>query len=536
MLWVLPLVAGVVVVVVVVALAAIRRELAQSVIESQLRALGFEHVTHEVESFGPSRMGVRNLRFGQNDDFVVDEIEARYSLPNLRIGRIDSIAIRGVHLRARMDDDGLSLGVLDPLLDSENSDDTATAPDFALPVAHVSIEGISIALETDQGLLESTGSLAAHASENGSIELEFALAATHPQIGPDSPLEITGKATANANEIRFDFTAANKLRELVMIGSGHHDFATASGELQFDTDPLEFRSGGLQPVALIPQVKGMIETASGSIEAKGSIHWGAGEDLRSQLDIALRDLSVTSIQGSIENLNAAIRVEGPWPPSTPAKQLLSMAQIDFGLQLQNGLIAFQLRPDGMLDVSSAEWTLAGGKVRTRGRIDPTAMSQSLVLDLTDLELSELLELVDLSGLSGSGQLRGRIPIRRRGTTVEIRDGQLSATPAGGWIRYQPNAGVAGIANQGQGFDVLLAALRNFHFRELSASIDGDTEGPVNVAIHLAGANPDYLSGHPVEFNLNVEAHLVDLLRNATAVYKIPQQIEDRLAEISGAGP
>ena len=66
--------------------------------------------------------------------------------------------------------------------------------------------------------------------------------------------------------------------------------------------------------------------------------------MRSGIDIAVRDLSVTSEQGNVENLNAAVRVDGPWPLSTPKKQLLSMALVDFGLQLQNGLIAFQLSP------------------------------------------------------------------------------------------------------------------------------------------------------------------------------------------------
>jgi hypothetical protein len=279
-------------------------------------------------------------------------------------------------------------------------------------------------------------------------------------------------------------------------------------------------------------LKGAIESLTGTVESKGILWWSAEGAVRIGLDVALRDMSVASELGSIDRLNAAIHLDGPRPLSTPAKQQISMAEIDFGLPLHNGLIEMQLRRDGLLDISSAEWALAGGKVRTSGRFDPRATTQSLVLDLVDLDLTEVLKLVDLSGLSGSGKLNGRLPVTRRGSTVEIRNGVLAGTPEGGWIRYAPDAGMASAATQQEDLNIVLAALRNFRYREISITLDGDTEGPVDVAIHLAGANPDYLAGHPVEFNLNVNSYLVDLLRKASAGYRIPQQIEKNLKKIS----
>ena len=61
-------------------------------------------------------------------------------------------------------------------------------------------------------------------------------------------------------------------------------------------------------------------------------------------------------------------------------------------------------------------------------------------------------------------------------------------------------------------------------------MDGDTRGEVEVAVHLGGSNPNYQGGRRVEFNLNVEARLADLLRAGLAAYRVPEVIEKRLEE------
>jgi hypothetical protein len=368
---------------------------------------------------------------------------------------------------------------------------------------------------------------------SGSLRAATLVDTQNPARLPE--LSLAGTFEVVADEVEFDLTAASRGDELVITARGVHDVAAGRGEARVRMKPLDFTADGLQPATLSPLLGESVEAASGSIEARGAVAW-EGEAVRSDLDVALRDLSVSSVEGGVEHLNAAIRVSGPWPPSTPAGQLVSMARVDFGLELTNGLITFQLGPDGVLDLASAEWSLAGGTIRTSGKTDLGAETQELVLELADIDLSQLLALADIDGLTGSGTLHGRVPVVRRGATLEIRNGKLSAAEAGGWIRYRADAGFAGVASQGQGFNVVLAALENFHYDGLEATLDGDTSGPVNVSIHLAGANPDYLAGHPIEFNLNIESRLVDLLQKATAVYRIPAEIERKLQEMSEESP
>ena len=85
-----------------------------------------------------------------------------------------------------------------------------------------------------------------------------------------------------------------------------------------------------------------------------------------------------------------------------------------------------------------------------------------------------------------------------------------------------------LANQGYGIEQLLGALEDFHYDVLEIDVDGDTQGEVLVRVHLGGFNPNYQRGRRVEFNLNVEARLADLLRAGLVAYRVPEVILKRL--------
>ena len=59
-------------------------------------------------------------------------------------------------------------------------------------------------------------------------------------------------------------------------------------------------------------------------------------------------------------------------------------------------------------------------------------------------------------------------------------------------------------------------------------LDGDANGTMKLVLHLVGVNPEFQDGRPLHYNLSIESRLADLLRKGAAVYKIPQEIEERL--------
>jgi hypothetical protein len=172
--------------------------------------------------------------------------------------------------------------------------------------------------------------------------------------------------------------------------------------------------------------------------------------------------------------------------------------------------------------------MAGGGIHAAGRIDPSAGEQTLVLDVDALDLGEMLALVALDGLSGTGLLDGRIPIVRRGGTIALRNAALAARGAGGRIRYRPAAEIARMAAAEPRLRLLLDALDDFRYDVLTVALDGETSGAVEIVLHLGGSNPGLKGGRRVEFTLDLEAEIADLLRVDRAVRSVPARIEERV--------
>ena len=78
----------------------------------------------------------------------------------------------------------------------------------------------------------------------------------------------------------------------------------------------------------------------------------------------------------------------------------------------------------------------------------------------------------------------------------------------------------------------LAALENFHWTRLDLALNGNTRDTTVIGFHFKGENPDYLDGHPVELNVEIESQLADLLRKGSASYEIPGKIEKRLTDFA----
>ena len=114
-----------------------------------------------------------------------------------------------------------------------------------------------------------------------------------------------------------------------------------------------------------------------------------------------------------------------------------------------------------------------------------------------------------------------------GAEAVIRGGEL-VSDGPGWVRYRPDQAPAALQAGGENVNLLLQALENFRYEELRLTIDGRTDGEMDVGLHIAGANPDLYDGYPIEFNLNLEGALAEILRASLAGYRIPESIRERM--------
>jgi hypothetical protein len=341
-------------------------------------------------------------------------------------------------------------------------------------------------------------------------------------------ITLAGTVAPRADVLGFALRAATPQSGVVWHADGSFDPEAMKWDAELRMEPVLFVKEGLQPGQLAPWLAPFFSAASGKLEATGRALYAKGKP-RLVLDLAARDLAFVTANAQVEGVNGTLRVEGPSPFATPPAQQVAIGRIRFGLELTNGLITGQLRPDGVIAIQSAEWQTLGGRVFTSGDFDPDAKHQALVLQAENLDLTQLLALIDLEGLGGEGRLDGRLPIDRSAEAILIRDGVLSARP-GARIRYQPPPGVQALRDSGQGFELLLGAFDNLEVETLELKLDGDANGPMKLVLRLVGVNPQFQDGRPLHYTLSVESRLADLLRQGIAAYQIPQHIEQRLQQ------
>jgi len=390
-------------------------------------------------------------------------------------------------------------------------------PDSALAVRGIVLDA---RLDAEAGL--PTGSLTVAAIRDTSEEPRF------PTVG------LRGDFSPANGGLAFNAALTGLDGRLTLQLDGLHDPARGAGRADLELSPLALKAGELGPGDLLPRLAHLLQSADGTVEASGEFSWGGGE-ASGFMDIGAVDLTLQTRAALIDRLNAAVRIEGPWPLRIPSGQLLSMARLDFGLELSNGLVRYALRDDGVVVIEAAEWEFAGGSIRSVGELDLGAEEQQMTLTVHDVDLAELLELVNLDGLSGTGRLDGEIPLYLGHGSIEIRDAVLEAPSGGGWIRYQPAGEATAVASgAGMAFGDLLEALRSFRYEQLRMTVNGDAQGSVVVALSLHGANPEHRDAQTYEFNLNVDGRLGDLVRESGAAYRIPAQIEEQLGRIGSA--
>ena len=109
----------------------------------------------------------------------------------------------------------------------------------------------------------------------------------------------------------------------------------------------------------------------------------------------------------------------------------------------------------------------------------------------------------------------------------IEGGELAATGPG-WLRYRSDQVPAALQAGGENVSLLLQALENFRYEALRITLDGRTDAEMDIGLHVEGANPDLYDGYPIEFNLDLEGELANVLRSGLATYTIPERIRERM--------
>jgi hypothetical protein len=306
--------------------------------------------------------------------------------------------------------------------------------------------------------------------------------------------------------------------------SGRHDLAAGGGAATLALDPLTFAPGGLQPAALAPPLAALREV-TGGLRAQAEVAWSA-ESLTSGAVLAIQDLSFDSPAAEVRGLDLALTLTSLTPPASAPGQRLTIGRVDPGVALDEVALRFQIHPGDppRLGIEQGQVKIGGGRVLVRDvLLDPAAARLELPLEFEGLDLAALLRILDIDGLSGSGRLSGRIPIAIEGETVTIANGRLAAE-APGTLRFESERAREVLAAAGESAELMLRALEDFRYDELSLAIDKPATADARLTLVLLGHNPDVLDGYPFRFNINLEGDTDRLVAALSQAYSLSNRM------------
>jgi hypothetical protein len=554
---------------------------AAALLRAELARRGVEEM-----AIGELRVGLRGARLEGlvlgAGDLAVDRVEVHYGLRDLLHRRAGRVEVRGVRARGRLGEEvsfgplGVlaasgageqgeggappfrELGLVDARLELDTARGSIVVPaDAELRSGDAGLEGSArFRVEAEAGNARGEGEARLEGGEialSAELEAERLALGTGELVELDASLHTAGAAGRLGGELDLEAEALlpGGLRAELRLPAGIEVTWTSEAGLRLHlTGPggrLALPGAGLSASGfdLIVDAAAAAGSGAGEASARASLRVARIRDLHEPArftPLALsarlerrrpRLLGQARLRGADGKLE--LRVEGSHDLAAGRGEARVSLETE-GPALMGLDLTAQLRSEaGRLHLESAEAALLGGRLRAAGVWDPALPESRLLVDVEELDAARLVAELDLDDLSATGRLSGRLPVLLREGALHVEGGRLDAAPPGGVIRYAP-AGAAPLPPRVEGMALLLAALRDFRYQELSMTLDGQLAGDLAVGLRLLGSNPAFYDGHPVAFNLNLEAPLVALVRGSLVGLEIPEEIRRGLEAGASKGP
>ncbi|MPZ10226.1 MAG: hypothetical protein GEU89_08425 [Kiloniellaceae bacterium] len=440
-----------------------------------------------------------------------------FAVAALTLETADEAAGYRYSLSAREDDIALSITAAE----TAPIDITAKALTLQLGGSFDPQSGHAAALTADLRGLELPGyDLSAEAAE-----LEVALdRALRPQssrfaLGPfqaggeaplTAPLTLSGRLErAGAG---YDLTGELAVSDgpaLADLSGRYEDDGRAS--LEAVSRLLSFAPDGLQPATLSPLLADL-ENVSGTLTAAARLAWPR-DPAKESARVTFSNLSFSGQGAEVSGLELDLTLASLQPLASAPHQRLKIHSLAAGVPIDAIEVVFSLDQTAspQLSVEDGGFDLGGARWRIESTVlTPAAARNRIVLATDGLDLATFFDLIEIDGLSGSGRLRGNLPIVFAGQDIIVEEGRFEALGPGRLsIRFQ--ALRSALAGGGETVELAVKALEDFHYDELSLTLAKTADNEATVRLSTLGQNPDVMEGQPFRFNINLESDLTSVL-------------------------
>ncbi len=304
-----------------------------------------------------------------------------------------------------------------------------------------------------------------------------------------------------------------------------HDLGNGTGHANLAVHGITF-DRNLQPTSLTELARGVLADARGIVTGKGRVDWDAA-GVTSNGDFTTEGLDFTAGFGLVKGLSGTVHFTDLIGMVTAPDQKLKIASINPGIEANDGVLTFELRPESLLVVKGANWPFLDGTLK----LLPTTMRLGVAelrryeMRVDGIDAARFIEAMELGNLSASGRFDGNLPMVFDENGGRIEGGVLTSRPPGGNVSYVGELTYHDLSAMGNfAFD----ALRSIDYKQMRIGLDGDLAGELVTTLRFdgvtqgQGAKRNFITKQigklPIRFNVTVRGPFYQLINNFKSLY------------------
>lgn len=342
----------------------------------------------------------------------------------------------------------------------------------------------------------------------------------HPLVAQGGTLTLADNRIVADAVLREPTTSRQVVRTAI-----RHDLSTGRGDADLFVDGLTF-DDKLQPAMVSDLALGVIANTAGTVRGAGRIDWNPN-GVTSSGRFATDSLDFAAAFGPVKGLSGEVVFTDLLGMVTAPDQRVKIASVNPGIEVNDGVLSFELRPNTQLVVNGATWPFMGGKLT----LEPTRMTFGVAetryytLNVEGLDAAKFVQRLEMSNLNATGVFDGRMPLVFDENGGRIDNGLLQSRSPGGNVSYVGELTYKDLSAMGNfAFD----ALKSVDYRQMRIEMNGALAGEIVTRVSFdglsqgTGAKRNFLTDRvaklPIRFNVNLRAPFLQLMSSFRSLY------------------
>ena len=304
-----------------------------------------------------------------------------------------------------------------------------------------------------------------------------------------------------------------------------HNLMDASGHADLKVDGITFDKT-LQADTLSHLALGVVSNLEGSVHGTGRIDWNE-KGVTSHGRFATDGVDFAAAFGPVKGLSGEVRFTDLLGLVTAPDQKLKIASINPGIEVNDGVLSFEMKPDYLLVVNGARWPFMDGTLTlepARMRIG-VAETRNYTLKVSGLDAATFVQHLELSNINATGVFDGELPLVFDEDGGRIENGYLKSREPGGNVSYIGALTYKDLSAMG---NFAFNALRSVDYKSMEIGLGGSLSGEIVTRISFdglsqgSGAKSNFLTRQvaklPIRFILNIKAPFFSLFGSMRSLY------------------